>query len=249
MRPATRKPGRRDRREAGQDFRRCSSWRTLMPWPCRTSPTSSMPGTRSGWSCDLARTEGLRPQPGVAARIAESCANDRRMMAQELAKLALYLDASPNAPKDLGQRGARRRRRGHGRRFPGHRGSCAGRRRARRSARRFRGIDSSGKEAIPIIRSLQRRLLMLAPIRARVDAGERLQAVMTSLGKSLFWKDKPMVEKMLATVGFGWPGAGFGAGGRAGAATDARRFAACRQRRLARNWSRSPGRRGGAKRA
>ena len=50
---------------------------------------------------ELARAEGLRPQPGIAARVAESCGNDRRMIAQELAKLALYVDASPNAPKDL----------------------------------------------------------------------------------------------------------------------------------------------------
>ena len=47
---------------------------------------------------DLARMEGLRTQPGVAARIAESCANDRRMVGQELRKLALYLEASPNSP-------------------------------------------------------------------------------------------------------------------------------------------------------
>ena len=45
---------------------------------------------------------------------------------------------------------------------------------------------------------------MLAPIRARVDLGERIQSVMTSLGKSLFWKDKPMVERMLAL----WDSAG-----------------------------------------
>jgi DNA polymerase-3 subunit delta len=45
---------------------------------------------------------------------------------------------------------------------------------------------------------------MLVPIRARIDAGERLQAVMTSMGKSLFWKDKPMVEKMLGM----WDSAG-----------------------------------------
>ena len=45
---------------------------------------------------------------------------------------------------------------------------------------------------------------MLAPIRARVDSGERLQSVMTSLGKSLFWKDKPMVERMLGL----WDSAG-----------------------------------------
>jgi DNA polymerase-3 subunit delta len=45
---------------------------------------------------------------------------------------------------------------------------------------------------------------MLAPIRARIDAGERPQAVMTSLGKSLFWKDKPVVERLIAS----WDSAG-----------------------------------------
>jgi DNA polymerase-3 subunit delta len=45
---------------------------------------------------------------------------------------------------------------------------------------------------------------MLAPIRARIDAGERPQAVMTSLGKSLFWKDKPVVERLIAA----WDSAG-----------------------------------------
>jgi DNA polymerase-3 subunit delta len=64
--------------------------------------------------------------------------------------------------------------------------------------------DSSGKDAIPIIRSLQRRLLMLAPIRSRIDSGERAHAVMTSMGKSLFWKDKPLVEKLLGL----WDSAG-----------------------------------------
>ncbi len=34
-------------------------------------------------------------------------------------------------------------------------------------------MSSGDKDAIPIVRSLQRRLLMLAPIRARVDSGER----------------------------------------------------------------------------
>ena len=51
-------------------------------------------------------------------------------------------------------------------------------------------LSPGGGEAIPVIRSLQRRLLMLAPLRARVERGERSDAVMTSLGKSLFWKDK-----------------------------------------------------------
>ena len=34
--------------------------------------------------------------------------------------------------------------------------------------------------------------------------GERPQAVLTSLGKALFWKDKPLVEKLIAA----WDSAG-----------------------------------------
>jgi DNA polymerase III subunit delta len=152
---------------------------------------------------DMARAEGLRTQPGVAARIAESCANDRRMMGQELAKLALYLDASPDSPKDLGSDALEALGADMGADFLGiadH--ALAGDVRSLGEA--LSRMDSSGKEAIPVIRSLQRRLLMLVPIRARIDAGERLQAVMTSMGKSLFWKDKPMVEKMLGM----WDSAG-----------------------------------------
>jgi DNA polymerase-3 subunit delta len=40
---------------------------------------------------------------------------------------------------------------------------------------------------------------MLAPARARIERGERIDGVMASLGKALFWKDKPAVEKMLRT--------------------------------------------------
>ena len=152
---------------------------------------------------DLARVEGLRVQPGVAARIAESCANDRRMIGQELRKLALYLDASPNSPKDLGFDALDAVGADMGGDFLGIADlALAGD--VRSLGESLSRMDSSGKEAIPIIRSLQRRLLMLAPIRSRIDAGERLQAVMTSMGKSLFWKDKPMVEKMLGL----WDSAG-----------------------------------------
>ena len=56
---------------------------------------------------------------------------------------------------------------------------------------------SGGSEAIPVVRSLQRRLLMLAPARARIERGERVDAVMASFGKALFWKDKSPVERML----------------------------------------------------
>jgi DNA polymerase-3 subunit delta len=152
---------------------------------------------------ELARTEGLRPQQGVAARIAESSANDRRMMVAELAKLALYLDASPNAPKDLDCEaldavGADIG--GDSTRLADL--ALAGDVRALSSELVL--LQSGGNDAIPVIRSLQRRLMMLAPMRARVDSGERPDAVMTSLGKALFWKDKPLIEKLLSL----WDSAG-----------------------------------------
>ncbi|QNP45487.1 DNA polymerase III subunit delta [Sphingomonas sediminicola] len=152
---------------------------------------------------ELARTEGLRAQPDVAASIASACANDRRMISQELAKYALYLDASPNAPKDLGSEALDAVGADLGGDFMGIADLALGGD-VRRLSDALSRMDASGKEAIPVVRSLQRRLLMLAPIRARVDSGERIQSVMTSLGKSLFWKDKPMVERMLAL----WDSAG-----------------------------------------
>jgi DNA polymerase-3 subunit delta len=60
-------------------------------------------------------------------------------------------------------------------------------------------LPHGGSEAIPILRALQRRLLMLAPLRARIERGERIDAVMTSMGKALFWKDKPLVQRLLST--------------------------------------------------
>ena len=59
-------------------------------------------------------------------------------------------------------------------------------------------MPAGGSEAIPVVRSLQRRLLMLAPARARIERGESPDAVMTALGRSLFWKDKSAVTRMLS---------------------------------------------------
>lgn len=146
---------------------------------------------------DLARTEGLRTQPAVAARIAVSCANDRRMIVQELSKLALYLDASANSPKDLDSDALESVGAGTGGDLSGIADlALAGD--VRNLGEALSRMDSAGKDAIPVIRSLQRRLLMLTPIRARIDAGEHPNAVMTSMGKSLFWKDKPAVERMIS---------------------------------------------------
>jgi DNA polymerase-3 subunit delta len=147
---------------------------------------------------DLGRRFGLKISAPVAARLAESAGNDQAIVAQELAKLALYIDASPQAPKDLEQDalddvGADSSE-GDFQRLADF--ALAGQ--VSELADELARLPAGGNEAIPVIRSLQRRLLMLAPLRARVERGERVDGVMTSMGKSLFFKDKAKVQRMLS---------------------------------------------------
>ena len=146
---------------------------------------------------DVGRRYGLKVSPPVAARLADACGNDQAIVAQELQKLALYIDASPQGPKELDhdaidavgadlQEGE-----------TAHLADLALTGRVGDLAVELGNLPG-GAESIPVVRALQRRLLQLAPSRARIERGESPDAVMTSLGKSLFWKDKPMVAKMLA---------------------------------------------------
>jgi DNA polymerase-3 subunit delta len=147
---------------------------------------------------DAGRSFGLKVSPGVAARIAAAAGNDLALASQELQKLAIYLDASPEAPKDLDHDAVDAvgtdTAEGDMLRLAdlALRGDLDG------LADELARMVPGGSEAIPVVRSLQRRLLMLAPMRARIERGESPDAVMTSMGKSLFWKDKAMVAKMLS---------------------------------------------------
>lgn len=147
---------------------------------------------------EIGRRLGLKVSPAVAARVADRCANDQAIVARELEKLALYADASPHAPKELDHDAvdavAAESSEGEFLRLA----DLALRGDMEPLSDELARLSGAGAEAVPIIRSLQRRLLMLAPARARVERGERLDAVMASFGKSLFWKDKPTVHAMLA---------------------------------------------------
>jgi DNA polymerase-3 subunit delta len=147
---------------------------------------------------DLGRRYGLKVSPPIAQQLADAASNDQAIVAQELAKLALYADASPQSPRELDHEAVEAvgadMAEGDFQRLADFALGGAMEELAEELAR----LPAAGSEAIPVIRSLQRRLLMLAPARARMERGERLQDVMTSLGRSLFWKDKPIVERMLA---------------------------------------------------
>ncbi len=147
---------------------------------------------------DLGRRFGLKVSPPVASRLADSAGNDQAIVAQELQKFALYLGASPEGPRELDHDavdavGAENAEGDFMRLADLALGGEIG-----QLADKLARLPSAGSDAIPVLRSLQRRLLMLAPLRVRVERGERVDAVMTSMGKSLFFKDQAKVRRMLA---------------------------------------------------
>jgi DNA polymerase-3 subunit delta len=147
---------------------------------------------------DIGRRFGLKLSSPVAARIAEAAGNDQAVAAQELQKLALYVDASPQSPRDLD----------HGA-IDEVGAECADGNFLRLADLALGGevdqlsdelarLPPGGNEGIPVVRSLQRRLLLLAPARARMERGEGIDAVMASLGRAVFFKEKIKVQRMLA---------------------------------------------------
>jgi DNA polymerase-3 subunit delta len=146
---------------------------------------------------DVGRRVGLKISPPVAARIADSAENDQAIVFQELQKLALYLDAAPESPKELDSEAI----------------DAVGAELSEGDVPRLADLALAGEmaeladqlallphgaEGIPIVRALQRRLLQVAPARARIERGERPDAVMASFSKSLFWKDKGLLQRLLS---------------------------------------------------
>jgi DNA polymerase-3 subunit delta len=142
---------------------------------------------------ELGRAEGLRVPPQLAERVAEEANGDLILARLELQKFALYLDASPGAPKDLDEDavdalGIDQGEADHSR--PGDL-ALAGDLPALSDELVLLGV--SGIDPIPVVRALQRRLLMLAPLRARVEQGQRPDSVVQSVWK----RDKAMVSRIL----------------------------------------------------
>lgn len=147
---------------------------------------------------EAGRAEGLRITADVASRIAEACANNQAIIASELAKFALYLDASSENPRQLDSETIDLLGADSGESDWLHLGDLALDGRIGALTEQLQRLPPGTPEAIPIVRSLQRRILQLAPLRARIEGGERLDGVVTSMGKSLFWRDKPLMQRLLS---------------------------------------------------
>ncbi len=141
---------------------------------------------------------GLILSRDVARRVADGCGGNRAVIDQELGKYALFLDSSPEARKALEHEtidavgaGADE---GDLSRLVDSVASGDG---AGLEAELIR-LRSEGVEGISLVRAMLRRMSLLAKLRAEVEQGNSPSAVMTSSGKSLFWKEKDQIAGQLA---------------------------------------------------
>jgi DNA polymerase-3 subunit delta len=148
---------------------------------------------------DAGGAEGLRIEPGLAARIAAACNANAAILAFELTKFALYLDAVPDRPKDLTHDVVDLLGADSGEGDMMRLGDLALAGRGGELLEELDRVALANNEAIPVVRALQRRLLQLAGLRARVEQGQSVEAVMTSMGKALFWKDKGLMQQLLSS--------------------------------------------------
>jgi DNA polymerase-3 subunit delta len=147
---------------------------------------------------DMARSEGLNVRPDVARRLAEACAGNRAILALELQKLALYLDAAPGQPRPLDHEaidavGAAAEEGDLSRLV-----DSVGNGNAALLQAELMRLSGEGIEGIALIRAVLRRMSLLARLRAQVERGNSPDAVMTSHGRSLFWKEKDSVGRQLS---------------------------------------------------
>ncbi|MDQ8757036.1 DNA polymerase III subunit delta [Sphingosinicella sp. LHD-64] len=144
-----------------------------------------------------AQALGLEIRSDVARRIAESCGGNRALIAQELGKYALFVDATPGAPKPLDHDaidalGADSDEGDLSRLVDSVLGGDA-----TMLESEIGRLRAEGQEGIALTRAMLRRMTLLGRLRAEVDQGMNVGAVMASSGKSLFWKDKDAIAPQL----------------------------------------------------
>jgi DNA polymerase-3 subunit delta len=150
---------------------------------------------------ELAQAHGLTVRADVARRIADGAAGNRAVIAQELSKYELFLDASSENPAHLDDNavsaiGAANEEGDLSRVVDSVSNGDAGRLQAELMRLRTEGIDG-----IPLIRAVLRRLNLLAPMRAEVEAGRSAESVLAARGKAIFWKEKDAIAGQLSR----WP--------------------------------------------
>lgn len=146
---------------------------------------------------EMGQEAGLQIMPDVAQRLVRGCHGDRAILASELAKMALFLDAAQDRPRKLDHDTmdllAANADEGDLSRLANIvlSGDLVA------LDRELTQLASEGMVGIPLIRAILRRLLLLAKLRADVEQGNSAHSVIAKAGRGIFWKDKAVMTQQL----------------------------------------------------
>lgn len=147
---------------------------------------------------DLARQHGVQLTPDVARRIADGAGGNRSVIAQELEKFALYVDAAPDRPQpvdhDVIDAVGAASDEGDVNTLAA---SVTGGDLATLESELLR-LKSTGTDGIRLTRALLRRMALLSRLRAEVERGNSVSTVMASQGKAIFWKERDAMATQLS---------------------------------------------------
>ncbi len=119
----------------------------------------------------MVRDHGLRPGGTTAVRLAASCGGDRAVLAREIEKLALFLDAAPDRPHDLDDAALDAIGADLGEAEMGHVVDAVVTGHTAVLGAELARLTEAGTSPIPWLRLLARRLMTLAEMKAEIDAG------------------------------------------------------------------------------
>lgn len=147
----------------------------------------------------MARELGMRLTAGVGARLVAASGGDRSVMARELEKLALYLDAGPDRPRELDGTAmdAVAADLGEGELNTAIEAVIDGK--AADLAAELARLTAGGTSPIPLLRQLVRRLMTLAELRGEIDAGAGAATVVERA--NVFFKERAATQRALRR----WP--------------------------------------------
>lgn len=146
---------------------------------------------------DIASGYGLRLARDAIAAIAQATAGDRGVARQEIAKLALYVDARPDAPAsaalaDVAAISADLADADLGALVDGVVGGNPA-----EVSRQL--VDFAATvPGIVMVRAVARRLWLLLDLRAAVDGGASASRAVDAARPPIFWKDRPLVVMQVA---------------------------------------------------
>lgn len=146
-------------------------------------------------AASIAREHGLRLVGEVPQRLAASCAGDRAILAREIEKLALFLDASPERSREAdaaaldaigADLGEVQLSDAIDAVLDGRTGDIGS---------ELAKLDAGGSGMIPLLRQLTRRLIALAEMRIEADAGSSIDQTLEK--HRVFFREKAATGRAL----------------------------------------------------